>query len=137
MSSSIFLLMRMTRSPLSATRKKRFGNPTFFGLTRVSRVNTNWGKLPALYNGVHVLVLFNHIYVAISFLLEWYCLSPLWSWLLPKYGQAKRWYLQCSLQGYLCRCDYGGYWESLYTEQFPTCLEQIHRIQSRIQDGSR
>ena len=61
-----FFLMRTVRSPWSAIRKKRFRNPTFIGLTRVSRVSTNWGKSPALYNGVPVLVLFNHIVVALT-----------------------------------------------------------------------
>ena len=62
LSSSIFFLMRTVRSLWSAICKKRFRNPTYIDLTRVNRVNTNWGKSPALYNGVHVLVLFNHIY---------------------------------------------------------------------------
>ena len=58
-----FFLMRTVRSPWSTICKKRFRNPTYIDLTRVSRVNTNWGKSPALYNGVHVLVLFNHLCV--------------------------------------------------------------------------
>ena len=53
--------MRTVRSLWSAICKKRFRNPTYIDLTRVNRVNTNWGKSPALYNGVHVLVLFNHM----------------------------------------------------------------------------
>ena len=57
-----FFLMRTVRSLWSAICKKRFRNPTYIDLTRVNRVNTNWGKSPALYNGVHVLVLFNHMY---------------------------------------------------------------------------
>ena len=54
-------LMRMVRSSLSTRRKKRFGKITFIGLTRVSIVNTNWGKSPALYNGVLLLVNISHI----------------------------------------------------------------------------
>ena len=55
--------MRTMRSPLSARRKKRFRNPTFIGLTRVSRVNTILRRSPAFYNGGSLLVLFNHIAV--------------------------------------------------------------------------
>ena len=59
--------MRSVRSPLSARRKKRFRNPTFIGLTRVSRVKQGWGKSPALYNGASLLVLFNHMGLSDTF----------------------------------------------------------------------
>ena len=55
--------MRTVRSLLSDRRKKRFRKRTFLGLTPVTRANTIWGKSPALYLEVYVLVLFNHIHL--------------------------------------------------------------------------
>ena len=57
--------MRTVRSLLSDRCKKWFRKRTFIGLTPVTRVNTIRGKSPAFYNGVYVLVLFNHISVPI------------------------------------------------------------------------
>ena len=55
--------MRIVRSLLSDRRKKRFRKQTFLGLTPLTRANTIWGKSPALYLEVYVLVLFNHIHL--------------------------------------------------------------------------
>ena len=43
--------------------KKRFKIPTFIGLTRVSRVNTNLGNHLHISNGVTVLVNISHMHV--------------------------------------------------------------------------
>ena len=61
LSSSTFFLMKIVRSLLSDRRKKRFRKRTFIGFTPMTRVNTIWGKSPALYLEGYVLVLFNHI----------------------------------------------------------------------------
>ena len=56
--------MRTVRSLLSDRCKKRFRKHTFLGLTPVTWANMIWGKSPAFYLEVYVLVLFNHIYIA-------------------------------------------------------------------------
>ena len=53
--------MRTVRSLLSDRCKKRFRKQTFLGLTPVTWANTIWGKSPAFYLEVYVLVLFNHM----------------------------------------------------------------------------
>ena len=50
--------MRTVKSILSDRRRKRFRKRTFLGLTPVNKVNTIWGKSPAPYLEVYVLVLF-------------------------------------------------------------------------------
>ena len=46
---------------LSDKQKKMFENPTFFCLTRVSRVNTIWGNHLHISNGVQLLVNISHM----------------------------------------------------------------------------
>ena len=57
----IIFIMRTVRNLLSDRCKKRFRKQTFLGLTPVTWANTIWGKSPAFYLEVYVLVLFNHM----------------------------------------------------------------------------
>ena len=56
-----FFYIRSVSGPWSQERDIRFANPIKIGLTRVGRVTVNWGKIPAIYNGVPVLVLVTHM----------------------------------------------------------------------------
>ena len=59
-----FFWMRTVESPWSATRKKRFRNRTFIGLTRVSRVNTkkwhNFLPISFLMKFDHMVIIGNY-----------------------------------------------------------------------------
>ena len=56
-----FFLIISIRHLLSDKQKKRFENPTFIGLTQVSRVNMIWGNHLNISNGVTVLVNISHM----------------------------------------------------------------------------
>ena len=56
-----FFLIIMIRNLLSDEQKKRFENPTFIGLTWLSRMNTIWGNHLPISNGVTLLVHISHM----------------------------------------------------------------------------
>ena len=65
-SSSIFVLIIIFRNLLSDKQKKRFENPTFIGLTRLSRMNTIWGNHLHISNGGLLLANISHMFICTS-----------------------------------------------------------------------
>ena len=59
----IILFDNIYQKPAIEKTKKRFRNPKFIGFTQVMRLDTIWGKSPALFNGGLLLGNIDHIVV--------------------------------------------------------------------------